>query len=162
GSGAPSGVRRGVSCLPVPKTWGDVARILRGATGFEPDEPRVRGPKPTSHVEIPEGRVEVDMEPFHAALAGQVFRVPHEIPAESATPPIRMNGGVQEECVDTTVPGDVHETDEASRVVGTDIPKTSLQDGVEVATGVPRPGGAEKLVQRLVRHRRVDAIVDTG
>ena len=143
-------------------TRNDAVETSREATTFKPNEPRFRGSKPTSEVEFPKVRVEIDMQPFHAAFAGIAFRMSDEISADAATAPIRMNGCVQEEGMDTTVPSNVHESDEVARVVSTNISKTPLQDWTEVATRMLRPSGTKKLVERLVRHRPIDVVFDAG
>ena len=57
-----------------------------------------------------------------------------------------MDGGVEDETVDASIPRDVDKPDEAPDLVGTNVYQASSQYRIPVPWFVPAPGGRKQFV----------------
>jgi hypothetical protein len=83
-------------------------------------EPRLTTPKTALSIEALQVRLEVYMEPLYATISGCLYRLLHQLSANTATACIRMDGYVQQESVDPSIPSQVGETDQAIFKVSAD------------------------------------------
>jgi len=105
-------------------------------------------------------RFVVDVDPFQAALMGQFDGVSDQLPPD--TPPFesRVDRWVEQECVDSTIPGQVYITHQFFTGIGAKEAQASFVDGLEVVDNHPLSFPAERVqfAQILVRDYRVELI----
>jgi hypothetical protein len=123
-------------------------------------QPRFRVPKPTRLVETPQARLVINVQPFNAALPGQVRRPPHELLPDLSPLLLGMHRGVEKEGVGPAIPREVDEADQTFGVVGADVNQAPAQQRAERRLSMARPGGREQFVEFVVGDGRADAVPD--
>jgi len=123
-------------------------------------EPRLSTPKTAPSIEALQVGLEVYVEPLDATISGYLYRLLHQLPANTATARIRMDGYVQQESVDAPIPGQVDETDQAIFKVSADESQTAAEYSVEFNPGMPIPSCGEQRIEILSRYRRADPVND--
>src|SRR5947199_3337352 len=98
-----------------------LGKISQSDLSAEFDQSSCSRSEPTGRVECGEMRLEIDVEPACAALAGEVDGGLDEACADAAMPVIGMDGDVEDGGMAAAIPGDIEETDQPRAGIGADM-----------------------------------------
>ena len=88
----------------------------------------------------------VDVHPGHAFLPSRNNCLMNELSPDAAPAEVRVNSGVQNEAMDSAVPGQIDETDQKRCLKGANVRQAMLEHRLKVSVLVPRPGSSEQRI----------------
>src|SRR5690606_25509243 len=107
-------------------------------------------------------RLEIDMQPGRALVAGKGRRFGDECGGDALAAPVRIDAGIKDEGVVAAVPGDVDESDECVAGIGADMAEPALEDRVEIMRSRITPRDLPQTAQRRVGGEGATAQRDFG
>ncbi len=92
------------------------------------DEAGFGWPETAGAIEGSQMRLEIDMQPFGAALAGNPRGFPDQLRGDALPAHVGVNAGIEKEGMNAAIPGDIDEADEPVVVIGADMGEAAGQD----------------------------------
>lgn len=88
-------------------------------------------------------RLVIDVQPDSASFLCRMDRFSYQPPPDATSLKFGMNSGIEQEGMDSAIPGQVYKTDEKLIAVGADVGQAASQNRPESSGGMIRPCSGE-------------------